>query len=778
MLSLDGPWFKDSDTQQTVHLRGINVGGGAKLPVGVPSHEPHGYWVDYDRKVTFVGRPFALAEADTHFERLTAYGFNLLRFVITWEAIEHEGPGIYDDDYLDYVIALLKKAGQHGFKVFMDPHQDTWSRQCGGSGHPGWTLPLVGLDVHQFAPTIAALVHNTYPDPASFPRMIWNTNYDRLAAATMFTLFFAGKTFAPKCIVNDVNIQDYLQQHFFGSLGQLIKRIVAADLADSVVVGYDTMNEPGRGFLAYPDLQKLDDSDISFKMGLMPTPFQAMLLGKGHACKVANYDFVWSGPKKTGDVLVEPPCGAWLGRDEWNKVNALFGWRRGQDWASPGCIWQLHGIWKDEILLRPDYFARHPESGQPTRFAEDYWMPFLIRYIRHVRAIHPNAIIFVQPPILNKPPSLEQDMIDDDDDDDDDNKATRLFTRLVYTPHWYDGLTLVKKKWCSYNIDFINLNRGKYGTGPLRFLRALCVGEKAIRNCFTRQLETIRNEGFEQIGDFPVMLGEIGIPYDMKDTPEDNKKGSTSTSTSASLLGALWSWLSSIFLFFSTTSNHSIGDPESAQNKAMDASIQATESALIHYCLWQYVPDNDAQWGDQWNGEDLSIWQPVTSLPSAQTSLTAQPCALDLESTCTDTTTIDGETAFFNKNNLVPNFSASNARHLPCLLRPYPRLTAGTPLAMQFVSPTRKAKAMYHYEFRPGAAASAPAPASARVTQFFIPSQPFPLAATQVAVSHGKWAIAKEADDYWLLDLTWTDKDDVDDDDTISLDLQGVSFDA
>mgnify|MGYP004298015877 CR=1 FL=1 len=37
--------------------------------------------------------------------------------------------------------------------------------------------------------------------PEDFPPMQWPTNYFKLAAATMFTLFFGGKRFAPGCCV-------------------------------------------------------------------------------------------------------------------------------------------------------------------------------------------------------------------------------------------------------------------------------------------------------------------------------------------------------------------------------------------------------------------------------------------------------------------------------------------------------------------------------------------------------------------------------------------------
>src|SRR5512145_2495200 len=206
-IRIAGSRFVD-EHGRTLILRGVNLGGSSKVPARPDgaSHRREGFFEHRD--VSFVGRPFALEAADEHFARLRRWGLGFLRLVVTWEAIEHAGPGRYDVAYLDYVREIAERAGRHGLQLFIDPHQDMWSRFSGGDGAPGWTLEAVGFDLPQLAATGAAALHAFHEGP--LPPMLWPSNETKLAAATMFTLFFGGNDFAPQTRIEGEPAQDYL----------------------------------------------------------------------------------------------------------------------------------------------------------------------------------------------------------------------------------------------------------------------------------------------------------------------------------------------------------------------------------------------------------------------------------------------------------------------------------------------------------------------------------------------------------------------------------------
>ncbi len=460
MVRAEAGWLVDEYGRKLL-LRGVNLGGSTKVPAGPEggTWNPEGFF-DH-RNVSFVGRPFPLDEADEHFARLREWGLTLVRFLVTWEAIEHAGPGIYDETYLDYVRAVLERAAHHGIGVFVDPHQDVWSRFSGGSGAPGWTFDVVGMDITKFGPTDAALVHATYGDP--FPCMIWPTNEGKLANLTMWSLFFGGDDFAPESKVDGVPIQVFLQDHYIRAVQQVALRV--RDLPN--VVGYDTLNEPSSGMIGMTDLEARASA---LPQGPCPTAFQAMRLGAGHPEEVTIWDVGLTGERRVGRKLVNP--------------EGVSVWKDGHEpiWRRNG-VWDLDSLGKPR-LLRPHHFAR--VRGRKVDFHRDYLRPFANRYARAIRAVHPGALIFVEGvPHRGPVPWSPEDA-----------------PNIAFAPHWYDALTLFTKRFRRwFTVDLVR--------------RRPVFGARRVLRVFTEQIASLKRAASVHMNNAPMLIGEVGIPFDM-----------------------------------------------------------------------------------------------------------------------------------------------------------------------------------------------------------------------------------------------------------------------
>ena len=458
-LAIDGLWFREPSGRRVL-LRGVNLGGDTKIPV-TPDQRTH-LPADFSdhRTVSFVGRPFPLDEANGHFARLRHWGFNCLRLLTTWEAVEHAGPGEYDTDYLDYLAEITRRAGEYGLYVFIDFHQDAWSRMSGGDGAPGWTFEAVGLDFTRFKESGAAHVMQHKYDAAkggrqdAYPQMTWSTNYRMPGNAIMWTLFFAGEAFAPEFRIEGMSAQDYLQSRYLGAIAVVAERVKDMDH----VLGFDTLNEPSLGWIGKPLTYQHTKRSPDHPERVAPGPAWSVLDGL----------LVAQGRMRSVPYVVYDPG-----------INKMVVART--DTVNAGGV----RIWRDgavdpfaaayEGAPREDFFTH--VNGRAVDAEADFMVPFFNRVANTIRGIRKDWLVFAEMDPFKTfqgssfPPGCPPDMVN--------------------ASHWYDIVTL--------------------GTKTFR-------GKEAVGRSYVGQLSRYKSISEAMPGGaVPALIGEFGIPFDLDD---------------------------------------------------------------------------------------------------------------------------------------------------------------------------------------------------------------------------------------------------------------------
>lgn len=524
--TVDGIYIRDSEGRYVI-LRGCNVGGNSKLPL---SPSPSNLSCD----VSFVGRPFPESEADLHFARLAEWGFTFLRLVITWEAVEHSGPGIYDEDYLAYLRAILKKAEVYGISVFIDPHQDVWSRWTGGDGAPRWTLEALGFDLDNITKTGAAFTMES--EGSDYKEMSWPLNYLLYANATMWSLFFGGNTYAPGRLIEGCPAQDWFQDHFIAAMKHTARRL--KDCAS--IVGFGTLNEPHCGYIGLCDLN--EHHRITAPSGIVPTAFQTMAAASGFPQEITQVSLV-------GKIVL--PKRAILNPEGLSLFRSGF-----------ICPWREAGVWDVEnevpVLKKPQWFSDLGinTSSKPVSFNEDYLKPFQQKFMWAVSKKHEHYIFFIEGVPQSGPVHWSNE---------DKVRPDGQTLAVVEAFHWYDGLTHIFKKWRSWICADSETEALSFGPGASR---------KSIFNQISRMATRTRSGGM------PPFLGEFGIQFD---SPKKNY------SAQEEALGVYYdaidaSLLSSTIWHYSSTNTTEVGDGWNTENLSLYSASSNEGRAVKGFC--------------------------------------------------------------------------------------------------------------------------------------------------------------------------------------------------
>lgn len=159
------------------------------------------------------GRNYIGDYTDEDFLTLKQWGFNVIRLGIFWDGVEPE-PGQYDEKYLSGVDHIIQLAKKHDLCVFLDMHQDLFSRLY-SDGAPEWATIIdeqehIKTDLWSEAYLLSPAVHAAFDN-------FWDNR-----EAT-----------------DGIGIQD----HFIN-----MWRYIASRYKDNkTVIGYDLFNEPFMG---------------------------------------------------------------------------------------------------------------------------------------------------------------------------------------------------------------------------------------------------------------------------------------------------------------------------------------------------------------------------------------------------------------------------------------------------------------------------------------------------------------------------------------------------
>ena len=345
-------------------------------------------------------------------------------------------------------------------------------RFTGGDGAPWWTLDVVGFNTNDSSihDSGCAWLHQHFDD--KYPTMFWITNSYGLTTATMFTLFFAGDTYAPGINAQysngtEVTIQTFLQGYYFDFID-----VVAQTVKEKWnVLGFNSMNEPIQGYVGLSDLRT---SILPIPLGYVQSAFDGMRLSSGETINIHFYSSIFRFDKT---ITV-------------NQKGII-------PWKSPEHdIWQKLGIYNiqketgERILLKPDYFKFD------GIFENEFLVPFFEKLRNVITKHNDRFILYAEPQVTDKihfaPHKLD-------------------VNKYAWSPHWYDVCILMLKRfvpWLSIRVDM--------------FLPI--IGSNFIDMAFEKNLQLLK----ESANNLHVIVGETGIPFDLvsskKDKYEDAKK--------------------------------------------------------------------------------------------------------------------------------------------------------------------------------------------------------------------------------------------------------------
>jgi hypothetical protein len=558
----DRTYLRD-DHGRYIFLNGINVSGSTKAPeVDAATNE-----ASYRKK------PFPIEDADRELRRLRDMGFDSIRLLVMWEAVEPQR-GKYDDEYVAYIKEIVRMAGQYGIRVLMDFHQDMFTRflKVKYNEHPKYGEP------GSIEATVTALVP-PYTDEVKgdgAPRWV--------VESCLQEKNLSSPNWGTPRLVSGLGPEER------SKIIQLYQKLTGAGDAGEIPEWIDYVSSA-----APPPFPPNETTDMLPFTNWGVTAALSADVERMYGCLLAG-DKLFPGLQKDGvnikDYLQEAYAGAWarvarevagmpniIGYDIMNEpqgnfiiLTALAGMMNlGLPEGARQMLVDMMGEEKGSLLydvivalrlLPPDTSKETLQKfgldgvdmftalGLNLGFDRTYLKPFYERVGQAILAEDPNAVIFIEPSMNIT--SLLGSGIGGGMWDMSMTHPEGI-PQVVYAPHVYADI-----------YPFIGFNQPP---------RDLSVEEVRYRD-YTAQMEGVRSLAAHSLGNVPVVFGEFGTYYNFNGIEK------------------------------------SIENDYIVSSHVLDNYYEAFEGLFQSRMLWCYSPENTYEYGEGWNKEDFSNIDP------------------------------------------------------------------------------------------------------------------------------------------------------------------------
>jgi hypothetical protein len=224
----DGTWFRDGAGRYLL-FRGVNFASRSKLPPYLPVFPLH------NKNASLDVLKKELLQMSSALEGLKKLGFNVVRFIVMWKALEpFPNPALDSllpegEKYLAMVREIIDVLYNLGIYTIIDFHQDIAHEAYGGDGFPDWALAID--EKHPL------------PIKAGHINQLWFLGYnvDPLVRNTLLS-FWKNQLTNTQAGLHNYPVRTHLEK----TIGQTVKffKNINSGHGHKGILGYQLFNEP------------------------------------------------------------------------------------------------------------------------------------------------------------------------------------------------------------------------------------------------------------------------------------------------------------------------------------------------------------------------------------------------------------------------------------------------------------------------------------------------------------------------------------------------------